>query len=321
VSGGSTRGARTKPAVSSVLIFGANNYIGRPLAAFIAARAPDVKLRLAIRSEAHRAGLAGEFPDAEIVLADYYDLPSLEAALSGVQGVFVITPNFCDEERAMTNLVYAARTNRALVHIVRLLGDPAGMTMARVPDILKKFGGGAAVQHLRARAVLEASGLPVTYMNITAYFMQNLAGRLMNAPLRNGRTLIVPRNRRMAWIDTRDIGACGAALLLSDDQRHIDQTYHLDNGHDVLWFDELATLMSETWGEPIRYDGSDEAFIEVAATLVPRANFAAYFIAYSQFEQDNETLWRKSDIVEYLTGRPATKLRDWLSEHRDAVLG
>jgi uncharacterized protein YbjT (DUF2867 family) len=315
------RGAHTKPAVSSVLVFGANNYIGRPLAAFIAARDPTVKLRLAIRSEAHRAGLAAEFPAAEIVIADYYDLASLEAALSGVKGVFVNTPNFCDEERAMTNLVYAARGNLDLVHIVRLLGDPAGMTMERVPDTLKKFGGGAAVQHLRARAVLEASGLPVTYMNITAYFMQNLAGRLMNAPLRRSHTLIVPRNRRMAWIDTRDIGACGAALLLSDDQRHIDQTYHLDNGHDVLWFDELAALMSEAWGVSIRYDGTDEAFIEVAATLVPRKNFAAYFLAYSQFEQDNETLWRKSDIVEYLTGRRATTLRDWLRENQSSVLG
>jgi uncharacterized protein YbjT (DUF2867 family) len=316
-----SRGAHTKPAVSSVLVFGANNYIGRPLAAFIAARDSAVKLRLAIRSEAHRAGLAAAFPAAEIVIADYYDLASLEAALSGVNGVFVNTPNFCDEERAMTNLVYAARRNQGLVHIVRLLGDPAGMTMERVPDTLKKFGGGAAVQHLRARAVLEASGLPVTYVNITAYFMQNLAGRLMNAPLRESHTLIVPRNRRMAWIDTRDIGACGAALLLSDDQRHIDQTYHLDNGHDVLWFDELAALMSEVWGVPIRYDGSDEAFVDVAATLVPRANFAAYFLAYSQFEQDNETLWRKSDIVEYLTGRRATTLRDWLRENRSSVLG
>lgn len=315
------RGALQKPLISSVLVFGANNYIGRPLARWIAERDPAVKLRLAIRSETHRAALAQAFPEAEIVLADYYDLTSLERAFAGMKGVFVNTPNFCDEERAMTNLVHAARANQGLVHIVRLIGDPPGMTMDRVPDSLRKFGGGAAVQHLRARAVLEASGLPVTFLNIAAYFMQNLNARLLNAPLRQARTLVVPRNRRMGWIDTRDIAACGAALLLSRDHRHIGQTHHLDNGHDVLGFDELAALMSEVWGEPIRYEGSDEHFLALAPSLVPRENFGPYFLAYSQFEQDNETVWRKSDIVEYLTGRPATTLREWLSENKHAVLG
>ncbi len=315
------RGACTKPKMSTVVVFGANNYIGRPLARYVADNAPDVHLRLVVRNNEHRAGLERDFPAAEVVLADYYDLSSLETALHKASGVFVVTPNFCDEERAMTNLVYAARQNRDLVQIVRLLGDPPGMTLDEVPDSLKRFGGGAAVQHLRAKSVLDRSGLPITYLNVAAYFMQNLASPLMNSPLRHARSLIVPKNRRMAWIDTRDIGACGAALLLSNNQRHIRKTYHLDNGFDVLWFDELAGLMSEVWETPIRYDGSDEAFLDVAADLVPRHDFGAYFLAYSQFEQDNETLWRKSDIVEYLTGRPATRLRDWLLEHKETVLG
>jgi hypothetical protein len=42
---------------------------------------------------------------------------------------------------------------------------------------------------------------------------------------------------------------------------------------------------------------------------------------YFQFEQDNETVWRKSDIVGYLTGRPAMILRKWLSDNKDAILG
>lgn len=189
----------------------------------------------------------------------------------------------------------------------------------------KRFGGGTAVQHLRAKAILEASGLPLTYINIASYFMQNFLTPFFNGAIQAERTLAVPRNRRMGFIDTADIGACAAAILLSDNQRHIGQTYHLDNGNDVLWFDEVAELMSQVFGEQIGYDGSDEAFLrfcgEGVKQYIGRPDAPEYFLHYFQFEQDNETVWRKSDIVEYLTGRAARTLADWLVEHQAQILG
>jgi len=50
--------------------------------------------------------------------------------LAGLNGLFIVSPDFLDEDRAMTNLVYAARANPGLLHIVRLLADPPGMSMA-----------------------------------------------------------------------------------------------------------------------------------------------------------------------------------------------
>jgi uncharacterized protein YbjT (DUF2867 family) len=318
------RGTDTKPALSRIAIFGANGHIGIPMARFIRERSPETQLRLLVRVEDHRAALAAQFPGVEVVVANYYDLPSLEAALDGVNGLFVVTPNFLDEERAMTNLVHAARTNPGLLHIVRLLADPPGMTMDRIPDALKRFGAGTAIQHLRAKPILERSGLPFTYINIAAYFMQNFATGLFNGPIRAKRVLAMPRNRRMAYIDTGDIGACAAAILLSRNQRHIGQTYHLNNGHDILWFDEVAGLMSAALGEPIAYDPSEAHFIEMCGPGIVqyfgRPDAIDYALHYMQFEQDVETIWTRSDIVEYLTGRPATRLADWLRANRDAIL-
>lgn len=319
------RGVHSKPALSRIAVFGANNHIGLPLARWIAQRSPQTQLRLIVRNPANRAALEAEFPAAEVVVADYYDLVSVEAALKGAKGLFIVTPDFLDEQRAMTNVIYAARGEPGLLHIVRLIADPPGMTMERVSDALKRFGGGTAVQHLRAKALLEHSGLPVTFINIGAYFMQNFLTPFFNGALRAERTLAVPRNRRMGFIDTADIGACAAALLLSDNQRHIGQTYHLDNGHDVMWFDEVAALMGEAFGEPIAYDGSDEAFLrhcgEGVKQYIGRPDADQYYLHYFQFEQDNETVWRKSDVVEFLTGRKATTLMDWLQTHRAAILG
>lgn len=115
------RGSDTKPALERIAVFGANGHIGRPLAEWVRSNSPSTGLKLVIRSEDHRAALAAAFPQADICLANYYDLGSLEAALSGVQGAFIVTPDFLDEQRAMTNFVYAARTNPGLRHVVRLI--------------------------------------------------------------------------------------------------------------------------------------------------------------------------------------------------------
>lgn len=130
----------------------------------------------------------------------------------------------------------------------------------------------------------------------------------------------------MAYIDTADIGRCCAALFSSNDHRHIGQTYHLDNGIDVLRFDEVADLMSEVWAEDIRYDGSDETFVNLKHSGDPDSPPAEalaeedYWVRYSKFEQQNQTAWRRTDIVESLTGSPAKSLRDWLRENKKAVL-
>lgn len=319
------RGSDRKPPLARIAVFGSNGHIGRPLAAWVKANSPSTILRLIIRNEDQRANLAATFPGAEIFIANYYDLTSLEAALSEVEGAFIVTPDFLDEERAMANFIYAARTNPGLRHVVRLIADPPGMTLDRVPDSLKAFGGGTAVQHLRAKAILEQSGLPITFINIAAYFMQNFLTPFFNGPIQAERVLSVPRNRRMGFIDTHDIGACAAAILLSDNPRHVGQTYHLDNGHDVLRFDEVALLMSDIFNETIAYDGTDETFLRICGegvkAYIGRPDADEYFINYFQFEQDNETVWRKSDIVEFLTGKPAKTLRQWLSENKQNILG
>lgn len=314
----------SKPRPEEILIFGANGHIGGPAAQAIRRDAPDVSLRLATHRASTADKLSRQFPAAEVVVADYLDLPAMVGAFDGVDGCFVVTPDFMDEETAMTNLVAAARHHGALRHLVRLVADPIGMTPQRVPAVLTDFGKGTAVQHLTAKAVLDRSGLPVTYINNAAYFMDNFL-TFFGDPIRRFRKLVVPRNRRMGFLDPIDTGECAAAILLSESATHIGQIYHLDNGNDVMGFDEVAELASKTLGELIEYDGTDEGFEKYCGETVREyfghPDAVDYYLAYFQFEQDNETVWRKSDIVEYLTGRPAKTLQTWFTEHREAVLG
>lgn len=315
---------RTKAALKRILIFGANGHIGGPAAEAIRRDAPHITLRLATHRSASAETLRLRFPQAEVVVADYLDLPALIQAFEGVDGCFVVTPDFISEDIAMTNIVAAARHHAILQHLVRLVADPIGMTLERIPSGLAEWGGGTAVQHLRAKAILDDSGLPVTYINNAAYFMDNFL-TFFGDPIKRFRKLVVPRDRRMGFLDTTDTGECAAALLLSESATHIGQIYHLDNGHDVMSFAEVAEVASEILGESITFDGTDEGFEKYCGDAVRRyygkPDAVAYYLAYFQFEQDNETVWRKSDIVHYLTGRPAKHLDTWLSENRDAVLG
>ena len=317
------RTINSKPVPTRIGIFGSNAHIGREVARELKRRAPAIKLRLFIRLAEYQPMMEKEFPNDEIVEANYFDLTSLESGFDGLQGLFLITKDFIDDSRAMNNVVAAARSVRSLVHIVRLIADPPGMTRDRVPNYLRDFGMGTAVQHLGAKEVLERSGLPITYINIAAYYFQNLT-QGFSPSIRAERTLVVPKDRLMAHIDSADVGKCAAALLASDNHRHIGQTYHLNNGHDLMTFSELASLMSDILGETIHFDGSDEGYLrrnkDFLADFVGHPHAADYFLNYFQFEQDNEVIWGLSDIVERLTGQKAKKYADWLLENKEEIL-
>ena len=318
------RGINLKPVPQRVALFGGNHNISMAAAQYFQEESPQTKVRLIIRREKHRAALEAKFPKAELVFGDYYDLASLEKALKDCQGLFILTPDFIDEHRAMTNAIYAIRANPGILHIVRMLGDPSNMTEKRVPYYVKRYGAGPGIQHIWAKKMLEDSGLPITFMNCASYFMQDFTSVMFNVAISKHRMLAVPRNRRMGFIDNADAGRCAAGLLLSPNHRHIGQTYNLDNNGDVMWFDEFAALLSEVLGVEIRYDGTDETFLrlngEGMKAYSGRQDADRFCLDLFQFENDNDTVWRKSDIVEYLCGRKPVTLRAWIAANRDALL-
>lgn len=313
-----------KPLPETITIFGASGRLGDPLARYVQTHAPQVKLRLVTSARAKQADLESRFPGADVRIASYYDEPSMAAALEGADGVFLVTPNFLDEERAMPIFARAARAAGTIAHIVRLLGDPPGMTLDRVPAEIRDFRPhGPATQHLIAKEILHTSGLPVTFINCAAYMMDNFLATPARL-LRERHELVVPVNRLNAFIDPRDVAAVAACLLLSDNHRHIGQIYHLDNGHDVMRFSQAAELMGEIFGMPIGYDGSKERFIRDLGdryrTVMGHERAPEYMVSVFEYELENEVTWRRSDVVEAIIGRKPTTLAEWLTEHRDQIL-
>ena len=306
-----------------IAVFGASGHLGGPLARHVRTVAPDVKLRLLSSAAPKIARLRADFPGAEVMEANYFDAASMVDALADVDGVFLVTPNFLDEERAMPIFVEAAR-GAGVSHIVRLLGDAPGMTLDGLPPAIRNFDPpGPASQHLLAHGILKRSGLPVTFINCASFLMDNLLGIGAEA-LRSRQTLTVPVDRVNSFIDPRDVGETAACLLLSDDPDHIGRIYDLDNGQDLMRFSQLAELIGDVFGMPIAYEGSSEYFLREHGDRYRKfmndERAPEYMLAVWEFEREVEPLWRISDVVEKIIGRKPKTWREWLIEHRDALL-
>ncbi|MGY4502181.1 uncharacterized protein YbjT (DUF2867 family) [Bradyrhizobium sp. GM24.11] len=265
---------------NTILIFGAAAHIGGPLARFLREAAPNIKLRLVTSNPANRDVLSREYPDAEVVIASYFDLASLEKAVDGMEGIFVLTRSGTNETDAMTNLVVLLKKARCAVHVIRLLGLQPEANRRRIPQSLREHGLGLPIQHPIAKEILDESALPVTYLNIGATFMDNFYW--MKEGLRKARKLIWPE-RSIPYIDPRDIAEVAGRLFLSDNHRHIGQFHTLNNGQDMLRFSEVADLMSKVFQETIVHDGTRESFFEAYRELgEARLNYLWDFFQYEQ---------------------------------------
>jgi uncharacterized protein YbjT (DUF2867 family) len=213
-----------------ILVVGASgNTGGEVVRALLEARAP-------VRTLSRRGVSA---PGVDSVVGDVRDPEVLSRALAGVERVFLATSNGPDQESAELAVVAAAR-RAAVRYVVKLsapiVGDPPPVAIART--------------HLTVERALAAAGLP--HANLRPYsFMQNL--RFHVEPVaRFGAMFGMTGDAQLNWIDARDVGRVGAALLLQPRPR----------------VGPLVLTGARTWSMP-----------EVAALLSARVGAAVVFVA------------------------------------------
>ncbi|KAM5347512.1 hypothetical protein ACJ41O_010517 [Fusarium nematophilum] len=236
----------TKRIPKSILIFGAAGRVGRPLTQFLTREAPDIRLSLVARGTQSRQELQQLFPKARVIAADYEDPSSLLAAVKDIEGVFVISGPGMIEEATMPNLVAALKEENKVIQVIRMLGVFPELPQNRIPSHLS--AGALPVQHPIAKRIFDESGLPVTYINCGASFIDNLWLQIRSVWAE--KTLIWPEHR-VPFIDPRDVGEVAGRLFLSDNGKHIGAFHTMNNGQDLLRFREVAEILSEVLEQPI----------------------------------------------------------------------
>ena len=206
-----------------ILVTGATGRTGSEVVKALIAKGEQV--RALVRAPQRAGAIQG--PGVELVVGDVEKPETWDAALQGVDKVFLLSPE--GPQMAELHGKFADAAKRAGVsHLVRM------SILVANPDSPLAIG----KWHGEADQNVANSGIPYTIVR-PAYFMQNIIGsaRMIAS---DGVLPGAMGDGKVGVIDTRDIGNVAATVLTS--AGHEGKTYPL-TGPEALSMGKLAVLM------------------------------------------------------------------------------
>ncbi|MGH6938032.1 SDR family oxidoreductase [Hypericibacter sp.] len=213
-----------------ILVTGANGNTGSEVTRQLAAAGRPVRALLRRRDNAAKLPRAG----VEIVLGSFADIPSLDAAMTGVDAVFLISFEHPEQLALQANVIEAA--GRAGVRMIARLS--AASADAESPDPLISTHGKGDLQ-------LARSGLGHVLIR-PQWFSQNFITYCPGGVLR-----LPAGEARLPFVDIRDIGAVTIKALT--EPGHDSKAYVL-TGPEALSHAEVAAILSEATGKRFSYE-------------------------------------------------------------------
>jgi uncharacterized protein YbjT (DUF2867 family) len=238
-------------------------------------------------------------PGFEVVRGDYEDPASLRQALSGVEGVYLVSspgPHIPSHDLALVE----AATEAGVRKIVKLSAFGIGEVG------LETTSG----WHRPGEDAIRASGMAWTFLRPPTFASNSLAWLPQIAaeepiPNRFGTGAI-------GVIDPRDISAVAVAALLTDD--HDGQAYTL-TGPELVTMADMVAQLGEVLGRPLRiFDEPDSAVRAEFAKMGMSDEYVDVVMKGWEYVR-NGGLAVLTDDVERALGRPATSFKEWAADH------
>ncbi len=241
-------------------------------------------------------------PNVTWVHADLDDARRLRVALDSTDRLFLLTGNEPDFARTQIGVVRAAE-ELGVKHIVKLsaLGasDHSTSTIAR--------------EHWAVEQALLSTRLQWTILRPHA-FMQNWLGDVAESVRAEGVIYAPIGDGRVPFIDTRDIAAVAAEVLLHV-EAHVGKKYVLTGG-EAIGYADLAGALSEATGRTITY--RPITLKEARARLAERGVAAAAIdamLAIAAYQRAGGPTATISPSVERLLGRRPRTIRDFAHDY------
>ncbi|AUX45422.1 oxidoreductase [Sorangium cellulosum] len=278
-----------------ILVVGGTGTTGRAIAARI--EAAGARVRLASRTApAPREGV-------EHARFDWADPATHEEALRGIDRAYLLAPAMV-EDPAPLMMPFIERALAGGARRFVLLSASA------VPE--GSPGLGAVHRALRERA-------PEWTVLQPSWFMQNF----INPRHHHGAGIIAGPGElatatgggRVGFVDADDVAEVAARALL-DEAPH--NTSHVITGPEALSYDDVAAILTEVVGRPIRHVhvGEGEARARLVKAGVP-APYAAFLVRLDLAIRDGAED-RTTDTVQRVTGRAPRAFRDLARAHAHA---
>ncbi len=271
-----------------ILVTTPSGKVGQELVVILRQR--GVALRLGAHSvEKTRAA----FPGQEVVHLDYGAVATLDAAVQGVDAVYLASPGDfpADGEKALVDQAKKAGVKK----VVKL----AAMGIEDTDTPLRQVE-----KHI------EASGLAWTFLH-PSWFMQNFS-TAHAAPIKAGTLAEPAADKKTAFIDARDIAAVAAEVLTKPGH---DGTIYTLTGPELLSRQQLAEILSKELGRKINYLAvTDEQFRAAVKGHLRQSYIELLSVLYAGVRAG----WteRQTDDVQKVLGRPPTSFAQFAREHR-----
>ncbi len=236
-----------------ILVIGSTGTVGSEVVR--QAREAGADVRALVRSS--EKGADAQAVGAELAVGDCSDPASLDAALDGVDHVFIVLPGSPDQVALETNAI-AAIGRAGGAHVVKL------SVMGADPAAPVRFG----ANHGEIERVLGESGVPHTLLHPTD-FMQNAFG--WAGTLRSGQVYSPIPDVQIASVDVRDIAAVAVTALT--EPGHEGRTYDITGPEALTRRQQVSTLAAAA--------GVEVETVEITEEQAREGMLGAGFPAYA----------------------------------------
>ncbi len=273
-----------------ILVTGATGTVGGAVARqLIDAGQPT---RLFVRDRRKLADLAGK---AEVAVGNLDKPDTFEAALNGVDGVFLVTLGSGEQDMAAA----AAARRAGVKRFVKL-------STSEAEDATGQIGR----SHRAREQMIESSGVPWTFLR-PGQFMSNSL-RWADTIRSEGAVYFPNGSDQVGPVDPCDLAAVAVAALTQPG--HVGQAYTL-TGPALVTVSQQVQIIARLLGRPLTYV---DVPLEEAKGWLVKGGMPASFV-----DAMVELMWSLrrgegafiTDTVQRLLGRPPRSYESWVSAH------
>jgi uncharacterized protein YbjT (DUF2867 family) len=284
--------------MTTILVTGASGTVGSNVVRRLLDGGAPV--RVLVRDAEKAVAVLGN--DVDIALGDFGDPGTLEAALKGVDRVFLSCPNDPRQVDYETNVIDVVARG-GVQRLVKLSANGA-----RVGSPLEFWDWqGRIEQHL------DGTGVPTVVLRPNFYMTNVLASA--EAIKHTGQLFLPAADARVAMVDPRDVAAAAVAALHG---AGADGGRYLLTGPEPITFESVAEAAGRAAGYDVRFvsvpdDAARSAMTEAGLPPFIVDNLIKLFGFLRQGAQDATT-----DDVRTLTGRRPGSFAEFAADHARA---
>jgi len=225
---------------------------------------------------------------------DWSDPATYPPALDGVDAIYQWLPASPDPTTEVAELLDDAKTAgvRRVVHLSSTTAHLSGVDFPT--HCVERF--------------LETGPVPATILRPNVFAENFSEHPAMLQGIRTGVVAVPAGDGRVAPISVEDIAAVAAAALTQDGHQH--KTYSL-TGPDSLSFSDMAAIVADAAGKPVRYQAMDPA--EFRETMLGAGTPGHVADLYAAMYEGIRNNWAAevTGEVQRITGRPPVSFADY----------